>query len=69
MKNLKISSFSEYQKQYEFSITNPDLFWDGVASTFLWKKKWDKLVGFFKIALCVDVSVVKQYSRQTIMCS
>ena len=50
MKNLKISSFSEYQKQYEFSITNPDLFWDGVASTFLWKKKWDKTLSWdFKI--------------------
>lgn len=50
MKNLKISSFSEYQKQYEFSITNPDLFWDGVASTFLWKKKWDKTLSWdFKV--------------------
>ena len=41
MKNLKITSFSEYQKQYAFSVANPELFWDGVASTFLWKKKWD----------------------------
>ena len=41
MKNLKITSFSEYQKQYEFSISNPELFWDGIASTFLWKKKWE----------------------------
>ena len=46
MKNLKISSFLEYQKQYAFSITNPELFWDGVASTFLWKKKWDNTLSW-----------------------
>ena len=42
MKTLKISTFSEYEKQYEFSVLNPELFWDGVASSFLWTKKWDK---------------------------
>ena len=42
MKTLKISTFSEYEKQYEFSVSNPELFWDGVASSFLWTKKWDK---------------------------
>lgn len=46
MKTLKISSFSEYQKQYEFSVSNPELFWDGVASTFLWKKKWDNTLNW-----------------------
>jgi acetyl-CoA synthetase len=40
--NLKINSFEEYQNEYAKSIANPDLFWSEIASTFQWKKKWDK---------------------------
>jgi acetyl-CoA synthetase len=44
MKNLQITTFEDYQKQYELSITNPDKFWENVASTFVWKKKWDTVL-------------------------
>ena len=39
-----ISSFSEYQTQYQHSIENPEAFWASVAETFTWKRKWDKLL-------------------------
>lgn len=38
----RISSFEEYKEQYKKSVENPEKFWDGVADTFLWKKRWDK---------------------------
>lgn len=40
----KINSFSEYQEQYKKSVDNPDSFWDEQASSFLWKKKWDRVL-------------------------
>lgn len=40
--NLKISSFEEYERVYKQSVAQPEQFWDGIANTFLWKKKWDK---------------------------
>lgn len=40
--DLRINSFEEYTKKYTQSITQPELFWDEIASTFQWKKKWDK---------------------------
>ena len=40
--NLRINSFEQYQTDYAKSISNPELFWDEIASTFQWKKKWDK---------------------------
>jgi acetyl-CoA synthetase len=42
--DLKIKSFEQYQHDYNKSITEPDLFWDNIASTFQWKKKWNKVV-------------------------
>lgn len=35
-----IQSFTEYQEAYQKSIDTPELFWDEVAATFQWKKKW-----------------------------
>lgn len=42
--NLKINSFKEYQEKYAMSVENPELFWEGVANEFQWKKKWDKVL-------------------------
>jgi len=42
--DLRIKSFEEYQHQYSKSITQPDEFWDEIASTFEWGKKWDSVV-------------------------
>jgi acetyl-CoA synthetase len=40
MKN--INSYQEYLDIYQFSIENPEKFWEEVANTFHWKQKWDK---------------------------
>ncbi len=41
-KNLQLKSFAEYKKAYQESIKDPETFWDSVADTFYWHKKWDK---------------------------
>jgi acetyl-CoA synthetase len=42
----RISSFEEYKEQYKKSVESPEEFWDGVADTFLWKKRWDKTLNW-----------------------
>lgn len=42
MKNLQIKTFAEYKKAYQKSIENPETFWEEIADTFTWQKKWDK---------------------------
>ncbi len=39
---MRITSFSDYQKVYKRSIEQPELFWDEIANTFTWQKKWEK---------------------------
>ena len=40
----KINSFQEYEEQYKKSIENPSLFWEEIAQTFKWKKKWNRVL-------------------------
>ena len=40
----KINSFKEYEDQYKKSIENPSLFWEEIAQTFKWKKKWNRVL-------------------------
>jgi len=40
--DLKISSFDDYKRVYQYSVDQPEQFWDGIADTFKWRKKWDK---------------------------
>ncbi len=40
--SIKINSLEEYHKKYEESVKNPEQFWEGVANTFNWRKKWEK---------------------------
>lgn len=40
--NYQIKSLLQYQQAYAESISNPEAFWDKIAATFLWKKKWHK---------------------------
>lgn len=40
--NLQIKSLQEYYTKYAESVTNPEQFWDNIAQTFQWRKKWDK---------------------------
>ena len=41
-----ITSFDEYQKQYQFSVENPEAFWAGIAEKFTWRKKWDEVLNW-----------------------
>ncbi|MEM8897895.1 MAG: acetate--CoA ligase [Bacteroidota bacterium] len=38
----RITSLQDYKDTYKRSIEQPEAFWDEVASTFQWRKKWDK---------------------------
>ncbi|MFC5048124.1 acetate--CoA ligase [Aquimarina hainanensis] len=40
--NLKIKSFADYKEAYRESVEQPEKFWESVADTFYWQKKWDK---------------------------
>ncbi len=40
----RITSLSEYFKKYEQSEKDPEKFWSEIADTFIWKKKWDKVL-------------------------
>lgn len=42
--SIKINTFEEYKSQYEKSIENPEKFWENIANTFSWRKKWDKVL-------------------------
>ena len=42
--SFKITSFDEYKRAYKKSVDDPEGFWAEVAASFLWKKKWDKVL-------------------------
>ena len=42
MKTIK--SVADYQEVYQQSINHPEEFWAEIASEFVWKKKWDKVL-------------------------
>ncbi|MBC7915709.1 MAG: AMP-binding protein, partial [Pyrinomonadaceae bacterium] len=42
--NLQIKSFDEYKRVYDYSVNEPESFWADIASSFLWKKKWDSVL-------------------------
>jgi acetyl-CoA synthetase len=44
--NLRIKSFEEYQNDYKNSVENPEAFWGEIASSFLWRKKWDSVLNW-----------------------
>jgi acetyl-CoA synthetase len=39
-----IDSEEKYKKIYEKSVSDPEGFWGDIAESFLWKKKWDKVL-------------------------
>jgi len=41
---LIINSLEKYQSEYKRSVKKPELFWEGIAESFEWKKKWDKVL-------------------------
>lgn len=38
----QISTEEEYQNHYAESVNDPSKFWDDIAQSFSWKKKWDQ---------------------------
>lgn len=38
----KITSFDQYQKTYQYSVNEPEQFWNEIADSFVWKQKWNK---------------------------
>ena len=42
--SYQISSLEQYQEQYKRSVEHPESFWADIASHFLWKKPWDKVL-------------------------
>ncbi|MCB0429338.1 MAG: acetate--CoA ligase [Flavobacteriales bacterium] len=40
----KIQTFDAYKEQYEKSVKDPEGYWAGIAETFTWRKKWDKVL-------------------------
>jgi acetyl-CoA synthetase len=42
--DYRIKSFEEYQETYRKSVEQPEEFWAGIAETFTWRKKWDKVL-------------------------
>jgi acetyl-CoA synthetase len=42
--SLRIKSFDQYQSDYQKSISKPNEFWEDIANTFTWRKKWDSVL-------------------------
>lgn len=40
----KITSFTEYLEKYQESTANPEGFWNKIAESHYWRKKWDKVL-------------------------
>jgi len=40
--NHKIKNLLEYSNDYKKSITKPEEFWENVANSFHWRKRWEK---------------------------
>src|ERR1700752_121426 len=48
---FRINTFEEYKSEYKKSVDNPEAFWAENAESFVWKKKWDKVLDWnFKTA-------------------
>ncbi|HRE73360.1 MAG TPA: acetate--CoA ligase [Flavobacteriales bacterium] len=41
---LRIKNKTEYELLYQQSVSDPARFWDAVASSFVWRKKWDTII-------------------------
>lgn len=41
---LRIKNKTEYELSYQQSVSDPIRFWDAVASSFVWRKKWDTVI-------------------------
>lgn len=44
--SYQINSTAQYHEQYKKSVENPEAFWGDIASSFLWKKPWNKTLSW-----------------------
>ncbi len=42
--NRPIQDFKQYKEIYDRSVADPESFWAEIASDFVWRKKWDKVL-------------------------
>ncbi|MDA0197123.1 MAG: acetate--CoA ligase [Bacteroidetes bacterium] len=42
--SFRMKSLTDYTTSFEKSISDPEEFWDGIASNFSWKRKYDKVL-------------------------
>jgi len=42
IKSIQINSEEDYRRAYQNSIQNPEQFWEEIAETFYWRKRWSK---------------------------
>ncbi|HUQ64947.1 MAG TPA: acetate--CoA ligase [Flavitalea sp.] len=42
--SYQINSLEQYHHDYKKSVDDPEGFWSDIASQFVWKKKWDKVL-------------------------
>ncbi|MFZ9955749.1 MAG: acetate--CoA ligase [Flavobacteriales bacterium] len=42
----RIRTFEDYQREYKKSVDQPEAFWAEQAESFVWKKKWDKVLNW-----------------------
>jgi acetyl-CoA synthetase len=42
--SYQISSLDQYHRDFKRSVDDPEGFWSDIASEFLWRKKWDKVL-------------------------
>ncbi|HET7818860.1 MAG TPA: acetyl-coenzyme A synthetase N-terminal domain-containing protein, partial [Bacteroidia bacterium] len=40
----RITSIEQYHSEYKKSVEKPEQFWAEKAESFLWRKKWDKIL-------------------------
>lgn len=42
----KITSLAEYFRKYQESVADPDTFWEKIAESHYWQKKWDQVLQY-----------------------
>lgn len=42
--DIKITSFDDYKRVYDYSVAEPENFWAAVAGGYNWRKKWDNVL-------------------------
>ncbi|MCT4665292.1 MAG: acetate--CoA ligase [Flavobacteriales bacterium] len=46
LEDVKVDSFIKYYQDYQKSIHQPEAFWEEIAETFTWRKKWDTVLEY-----------------------